>query len=355
MAEADEDAIWALFDNFHRAPDAEDGDGESDTESGIKSPNSPKTVKGPKGGKANKADEADKDDEECPCCKSVNVISEDGQSICRACSVVFSRLLDSSAEWRYGGGENGTFAADPTRCGAPTSELMPKSSNTSIIGGRYGSRDIQMMRNYQMWNSMPTNERGLYHVFDLMSVNASKYEITKKILEDAKFLYKKAREKRISRGAKKDGLIASCIYQMCKENNVPRTVSEVARMFNIRKGVLTRGISLLQSILKLKADCSGPEHFIARFGSKLNMNYDDIQKCKEFTSQIDGLSIVSEHAPTSVAAGTLYYYCIAAHIDTNKKKIAQACEVCEGTITKCYKKLNQSRTSIDEILNAVCS
>lgn len=310
-----EDAIWSLLEGL-RTTDVPSGSGGCGSGSG------------------------------CPACGCLETISEDGQEICRKCSVVYSRLIDSSAEWRYYGNEGG---ADPARCGMPTNDLLPKSSMTSVIGGKYGSKDVQRMRMYQMWNSMPHNERSLYHVFDLITTNATKYGITSKILDDAKVFYKKASEKRISRGDKKDGLIASCIYYACLVNKVPRTPKEVARMFNIDTITLTKGNSILSSLLQLNVDSTGPEDFIARFGSKLNMNYDDIQKCKELARQLDALDIVSESAPTSVAAGCLYYYCLALSLDINKKKIADACEVCEGTITKCYKRLNQYRATVEAI------
>jgi transcription initiation factor TFIIIB Brf1 subunit/transcription initiation factor TFIIB len=77
------------------------------------------------------------------------------------------------------------------------------------------------------------------------------------------------------------------------------------------------------------------------------MNYDDIQRCKAFARRLDELEVVSENAPTSVAAGTLYYYSLKRSIDLNKKSIADACEVSEVTITKCLKRLNKQRELID--------
>lgn len=112
-------------------------------------------------------------------------------------------------------------------------------------------------------------------------------------------------------------------------------------MFNIDPNVLTKGNARFQSLLQLNVDSTGPEDFISRFGSKLNMNCNDIQKCRELAKKLDELEIVSENAPTSVAAGTLFYYCMANDIDYNKKQIAEICDVSEVTITKCYKRLQK--------------
>jgi transcription initiation factor TFIIB len=251
------------------------------------------------------------------------------------------RIIENGAEWRYYGAED-SRDDDPTRCGLPTNELLPKSSLGSMIGGKKGeSRDMRRIRMYQMWNSMPYWERSLYNVFDKLTSNTVNHNIPGKVLEDAKVLYKQASEKKISRGENKDGLIASCIYYSFLINKVPRSPDEVSEMFGIPSNVLTKGNARFQTLLHLNVDSAGPEDFISRFGSKLSMNYDDIQKCKDLVRKLDELEIVSENAPTSVAAGTLFYYCTANDIDFNKKQIAEVCNVSEVTITKCYKRLQK--------------
>lgn len=275
----------------------------------------------------------------CDICKSASIIVEDGQNVCTKCCAIMGRVIDSGAEWRYYGAED-SRDDDPTRCGMPTNTLLPKSSLGSMIGGRRGeSKDIRRIRMYQMWNSMPYWERSLYNVFEQLSANTVNHGIPSKVLDDAKVLYKKASEKKISRGENKEGLIASCIYFACLLNKVPRSPKEVSRMFNIDLNVLTKGNARFQSLLQINVEASDAEDFISRFGSKLNMDYGDIQQCKELAKRLDELEIVSENSPTSVAAGTLYYYCMYRDIDYSKKQIADICEVSEVTITKCYKRL----------------
>jgi len=275
----------------------------------------------------------------CEKCAGFNLIIDDGQNICLDCNTVQSRIIDATAEWRYYGADD-SRDGDPTRCGMPSNDLLPKSSLGSIIGGRKGdNRDMRRIRMYQMWNSMPYWERTLYNIFDKLTNNTTNQGIPSKVIEDAKVLYKKASEKKISRGDNKDGLIASCIYYACLINKLPRSPKEIARMFHIDPNVLTKGNARFQILLQINVDSSNPDDYITRFGSRLNMNFSDIQKCKEFAKKLDELEIVSENAPTSVAAGALYYYCSNNELDFTKKQIADAAEVSEVTITKCYKRL----------------
>ena len=277
----------------------------------------------------------------CDKCGCTHFEIDDGHAICSECMTIQNNVIDSTAEWRFYGNDDNRDS-DPTRCGLPTNNLLPKSSLGSIIGGRRGdNRDMRRIRIYQMWNSMPYWERTLYNVFDKLTNNTTNHGIPSKVIDDAKMLYKRASEKKISRGENKDGLIASCIYYACLINKLPRSPKEVARMFHIDPNVLTKGNARFQVLLQINVDSSNPDDYITRFGSRLDMNYDDIQNCKIFAKKLDDLEIVSENAPTSVAAGALYYYCIDNKLEFSKKQIADVCEVSEVTITKCYKRLKK--------------
>ena len=131
------------------------------------------------------------------------------------------------------------------------------------------------------------------------------------------------------------------MYYACIINKVPRSTKEIACMFKLDPNVLTKGNARFQELLKINVDTSNPEDFIARFGSNLNMNWEDIQACKELAHKIEEHELVSENAPTSVAAGTIFFYCHYKELDFTKKQISDTCSVSEVTITKCFKKLQK--------------
>lgn len=275
----------------------------------------------------------------CSFCKSGNLIQDEGQIICASCHGITSRVIDMSAEWRYYGVDD-SRDEDPARCGLPTNDLLPKSSMGSIIGARKGdSKDMRRIRMYQLWNSMPYWERTLYNVFDKIINNTNNHGIPTKVLDDAKVLYKKASEKKISRGDNKEGLIASCIYYACLMNKIPRTPKEVADMFHIDSSVLTKGNSRFQTLMQMNVDCSNSNDYVVRFGSRLNLDFADVQLCKELAQKLDELEIVSENSPTSVAAGAIYYYTLVNKIAVTKKQISDVCKVSEVTIMKAQKKI----------------
>lgn len=328
-----EDSVWELFKNLRCSnEDIEDNGGGGGT-------GPAKSRAEEQGAKADIESEL-----KCSFCDSSKVILEDGNYSCQECGALVCRFIDTSAEWRYYGCED-SKSVDPTRCGLPTSELMPFSSLGSMIG--FSNREthhIRIMRKYHMWNSMSYKERSLYNIFDAMTINAINNGISKNIIDEAKMLYKKLSEMKMSRGENRSGLIASSIYMSCKNNKVPRSAKEIAKIFNLKATTMTRGCKKFQEIMKINVDSTNAVDFIYRFCSKLNIDKSCRDICKDVVMKAEELGIVSENTPPSVAAGSIYLCNMVFGWKFTKKDLSDACEISQVTISKCYNKLYVYRT-----------
>jgi transcription initiation factor TFIIB len=290
------------------------------------------------------------DEDYCDDCKMNSVINNNGEFICNKCGEIKDLNFDYNAEWRYYGNED-TKSSDPTRCGLPTNELLPESSNGSTISFKNGETyEMRKIRNYHGWNAMPYKERSLYNVFDSIQVRAINSGITSCIIEEAKNLYKKIAESKISRGANRKGLIASCIYKACKIKNVPRSHKEIATIFDINITHMTKGCKKFDEIMNLNknnsesADIIGSQSidYIQRFCSKLHLSQNILEVCKYVCLKAEEYSLVSENTPPSIASGSIWLTCTLLNINNiTKKDISQICKISEVTISKCFKKLLQ--------------
>lgn len=312
---SDDDAIWSLFDALKapKAPEKADILGED-------------------------ADNIDTEDK-CFYCNSKDISLDDGNYMCKSCGTLMERFIDSTAEWRfYGNDDNKT--SDPTRCGLPANVLLPESSLGTIIGNKGGEcYEMRILRKYQMWHSMTYKERTLYNIFDSLTVNAVNFGIPATIIDEAKALYKKFSELKLSRGENRSGLIATSIYMSCKTHNVPRSAKEIAKMFNIKTTTMTKGCKKFQEIMQMELSNTTAMDFIQRFCSKLNMDMKTKDLCMHVVRKVIELSIISENTPPSIAAGTIYMVMQVLKLDIDKKELSEACDVSMVTISKCFKKL----------------
>jgi transcription initiation factor TFIIB len=287
----------------------------------------------------------------CEYCGEKEIILEEGNYVCKACNTISTRFIDSNAEWRYYGSED--KGSDPSRCGMPTSELLPNSSLGSVIGNSWKeSYDMRKIRKYHMWNSMPYKDRTLYNIFENISTHASNGGISNSIIEEAKMLYKQIAEAKITRGDNKTGLIASSIYMSCKTNKVPRSTKEIANIFNVKLTTMTKACKKFQDIMRLDVNSSTPEDFIKRFSSKMNLSQEVVELSRHIVKRADELNIAYENTPPSVAAGSLYLCILITDAPVSKKELSAACEISPVTITKCYKRLYENRAIIlpDDII-----
>ena len=283
----------------------------------------------------------------CSSCHSDKIISNNNEIICEKCGTIQEEILAYDAEWRYYGPED-TKSSDPTRCGMPTNELLPQSSQGSTISFKWGeSWEMRKIRNYHGWHAMPYKERSLYNVFEQIQSKALLQGITPCIIEEAKVLYKTISEVKISRGQNRNGIIASCIYKACKQKNVPRSHKEIATIFNISVKHMIRGCKRFDEIMNQikqenkSSDIVGSKStdYIQRFCSKLNLGDNILNICKHTCNKAEEFSLVSENTPPSIAAGTIFLVCSLLSLSISKTQISEICKISEVTISKCYKKL----------------
>lgn len=285
----------------------------------------------------------EKVDEICPHCSSINLILDEGNFVCLGCGTLFERFIDTTAEWRYYGHED-SKTSDPTRCGLPTNELLPDSSLGTIIGNKFGEcYEMRILRKYQMWNSMSYKERTLYNIFDSLTINAVNSGIPATIIDEAKVLYKKISELKLSRGDNRSGLIASSIYMSCKTHNVPRSAKEIAKIFNLKTTTMTRGCKKFQEILQMQLASSNAGDFVLRFCSKLNLTQDIKDVCVYVVNKADEMCIISHATPPAAASGAIFLVCMLCSVNIDKKTLAIGCDISCVTISKCYKRLHNYR------------
>ena len=285
----------------------------------------------------------------CKYCDSDELINDDsnGIIICKDCGRILDKIIDSGAEWRYYGVDD-SKSSDPTRCGLPSNVLLPESSLGTIVGSNgFDSYEMRKIRKYHTWNAMPYKERSLYSVFDQLTIRAVNNGIPACIIEDAKAMYKILSEHRISRGANRKGLIASCIYVACKSKGVPRSAKEVAEIFKLKITSMTKGCKKFMEIMNtvnkhsnIELTATQPDDFIRRFCSKLQINGKPLDICRYVAKKAEQYNLVAENTPPSIAAGSIYLVSITYDLNINKKEISYACKISEVTISKCYKKIH---------------
>lgn len=287
---------------------------------------------------------------ETNCCDlSENFCLRGKITVCKQCNQTISNL-STGAEWRYYGSEDNK-SSDPTRCGMPINELLPKSSVGTVISKNVKNSDIYKVERFQKWNGMTYKERSKLKIFNHIKEHCQKHELPLIIIKEANSLYSICSESRITRGNNKKGFISACVYYACKNCKVPRSSKEIAKIFDINSVLVTKGVKYLQETLQLidnnkrieKNHIVNQNDFIDRFCNRLSLKDQQTIYIKKISENTIKYNLISENTPPSIAAGCIYLYCIENKLPITKKDISKQCNISEVTINKCYLKIKSKK------------
>lgn len=300
--------------------------------------------------------ESESDRVKCHECGSTDIELEKGNYVCQTCCVLISRHLDVTAEWRSFPSDD-QKGVDMTRCGMAINPLLPDSSLGSMIGfsNERESHTLRMMRRFHLWNSMTYKERTLYNIFDTLTLNATSHGINKNIIDEAKTLYKKFSDIKLGRGDNRSALIASSVYMACKTNKVPRSAKEIAKIFNLKPTMMTKGCKKFEEIMHMNTTSTSATDFISRFCSQLGLTPEFQDVCRTVINIVEGLDIACDNTPPSLAVSIICFCGGVFGLQMNKKEIAKVCDISQITINKCCHKLEHHKNEIfdEEMMSAL--
>lgn len=277
------------------------------------------------------------------CGQNDTVIACDGMFVCMDCGHFNQHVIDASAEWRsYAHDDSASRRSDLTRCGAPINELMPNTCMTTAIGYvAHEQRDMRLVRRYSSWNTLTYRDRSLFAVFDTIMSKTQDAGISKNIVEEAKVLYKRISDTRISRGDLRKGLIATSVYMACKAGGAPRSIREIATMFDIKPTVVTRACRCFQNTLQINSGTTNAQDLVTRFCSKIGIsNNIRISIVSDLVQRVELESnALTGSTPQSIVASCILVANKQHDWNLSKQDVCDACNISLITATKCFRKL----------------
>ena len=274
------------------------------------------------------------------CCDDIeNYMVCEENTICRKCGQEIN-ILNSNPEKCYEGGKN------TSRTGMPTSVLLPDSTQGSVIQKNYISNpNMRMISKLNTYQGIPYKTRSLLIVFNTITENCNRQGISKKIINESCGLYKIISQYKISRGSNRHGIIAACIFMACKNCKSARSSSEIAKVMNIEKKVVTKGIKQLQDIIRVNKipldrvilDRVSAIDLIDRVCNDISdLQYNHINNikllCEHFIENYP--KELSSCTPPSLSAAIVNYYVLTNSMKIDKNIISESSGVSVVTIQK---------------------
>ena len=295
-----------------------------------------------------------KKDSEISCigCGKMGTILYDynySKMICKNCGTTNKDILNETADWRFYGA-NDNKSSDPTRCGGPINPLLPKSSMGTTISSTNNPK-YKNIKRIQQWNQMPADERSLYEVFKKIDMIKKNSSINAKIINECKMYYKRLSEKEedkksnigcLTRGSIRKGLIAACLYNSCKNNNYPMRELDIAKICNLTKNEMTRGLNKFNKLEKNKNICiknnSNNIHlFINKYCAALDIPEKLIKIVHLTYIRAKKLYLLKNSNNISICSGLIFFIIESFNLQIKKSEVIKTIKISEVTLNKIYK------------------
>lgn len=289
----------------------------------------------------------------CPECGSTDIVvdPETNELVCRNCGyVIHEELTDYGPEWRAFDPEQRTRRA---RTGGPMSIMKPNkgltteidTSNKDSRGGKISAKHQNTLNRMRKWHrriSMASSyEKNIATALQELEKMVDRLLLPRKVADEAAYIYKQAVKKQLIRGRLIESVVAAIVYAVCRMNNIPKTLEDIANFSNADKKEIGRAYRFIKRELGLKVPLTTAEIYVPRFASALELGVEVQERAKEIIRKAMESSILSGRGPTGIAAAALYIAAIEKGERRTQKQVAEQAGVTEVTIRNRYRELKE--------------
>ncbi len=274
----------------------------------------------------------------CPECNGMLINNlEKGEILCSNCGLVLQEK-----ELDYSNFEKRMFSKQDqiakARTGTPISTLLPDLSLCTVIN----KSDIL---NSDLKRAVKINSHLSWEKHNWLMAATELKRISSALslpdhIKNATFkLYKKTFKTHLLKGRSIYGMISACVYYICKEYDVPRTLHDVMKETAVDFEKVKKCYKILINKLNLKTHGVNPVLLIPKFIADLHLN-PDVEK-----KSIHALQTYLKNQPHTgvnpkgLCAGAIYLICKIKNLRINQRTIAKVVGVTEITLRSRYKEI----------------
>jgi transcription initiation factor TFIIIB Brf1 subunit/transcription initiation factor TFIIB len=271
----------------------------------------------------------------CRECSGTKIISPEGLPTCSECGLIEDNFVDDKAEWTSGITDDGRVN-DPARCGNPNANPELFSQNwgkgTIIATQRSSTYENKRMAKINFHMSMNHKDRSLFHAY--RDMDEACHTLPDSVLKDAKMMYRKFNDEKLTRGAVRLGIKANCILYACRLAQFPRTTKEIADMFGIQSKDISRTTQIFKdTIMGVTEKNYVTKSFdvMQRLLNAFEVTREERYRCNKMCAATEDCVELMSKTPNSVASAIIY---IVLSPDVTKSTVCEKCSVSVPTLNK---------------------
>ena len=290
-------------------------------------------------------------EERCPSCGGKVAVKDHQRAvkICRSCGRVLREgMKDRGPEWRAFDEEE---RKEKSRGGPPPTETIHDRGlstqidrkNRDAHGRGFSPKRRQKMHRLRRWQKRSRvrdgKDRNLVMAFNEIHRMASQLGLPDSVRESASRIYRKASRKGLIRGRSTESVSSAALYIACRENQVPRTLEEVAEASHEEKVKIGRDYRDISRELGIHTPPVDPARYVSRFGSELGISGETRAKAIELVRRAQEKRFSSGKSPGALAAAALYIAALEEGERRPQREVAEVAGATEVTVRNRYKEM----------------
>ena len=274
-------------------------------------------------------------------CKTYPAItdSERGEIVCGGCGLILLQNM-SDASYESNGYTQEDFMK-LARTGPATSLTMHDRGLSTVIGTNKDSTgkalssktkyDFNRLRTWDQ-RSKSRKTASFSKAFTLLHGMKTKLGIPNNVVENAAYIYRKVVNAKLTRGRTMTSLISASLYAACRENNIPRTLDNIAEAGNLERRILSRDLRTIIKKLGLNLNQYNTASFISKISNNMNLKEKTKRDAFKILKRCEEERITAGKHPVAQAAASLYISCIMNEEKVSQKKFSIESGVSDVTI-----------------------
>ena len=274
-------------------------------------------------------------------CKTYPVItdSERGEIVCGGCGLILVQNISDTLNESNGYTLEGFLKI--ARTGPATSLTMYDRGLSTVIGTNkdFSGNALPSKTKYEFnrlrtWDQRSKSRKTAIfsRAFTLLYGMKTKLGVPDSVVENAAYIYRKIVNAKLTRGRTMASLVSASLYAACRENNIPRTLDDVANAGNVERRILSRDLRTIIRKLGLNLNQYDTTSFISKISNNMNLKEKIKRDAFEILKRCENEEITAGKHPVAQAAASLYISCIMNGEKISQKKFSVESGVSDVTI-----------------------
>ncbi|HLN33680.1 MAG TPA: transcription initiation factor IIB [Nitrososphaeraceae archaeon] len=217
--------------------------------------------------------------------------------------------------------------------------------NVDAYGNQLNVRQISKAVKIRHWNKISNSNRS-YHrnlkkAFSILMRIKDKLSLSETIIEKSAYYYRKVVDLKIIKGRSIKEFIVACVYVVCRELKVPRTIGEIANSVNADKVFAGRCYRLILRHLMINLPLIDSTTHMTKIAGIAGITRQTMVRALEMMTLINDDPISYGKDPTALSVATLYGACLEKGEKITQSKIANAGNMSVVTLRKRFLDVKQ--------------